>query len=37
MNITAAVAINTHALIDAPINPEDKQLVVVYLKNKIGI
>ena len=37
MNITTAVAINTHALTDAPINPEDKQLVDEYSKNKLKI
>ena len=37
MNITTAVAINTHALTDAPIKPEDKQLVDGYSKNKLKI
>ena len=37
MNITTAVAINTNALTVALINPEDKQLVDGYSKNKLKI
>ena len=32
--ITTAVVINTHALIDAPVKPEDKQLLDGYSKNE---
>ena len=35
MNITTAVVINTHALTDAPIKPEDKQLVDRYSETKL--
>ena len=37
MKKTTTVAINTHALTDAPINPEDKQLVDEYSKKKTKI
>ena len=37
MNIKTAVVINTHALTDAPINPEDKQLDDGYSLKKIKI
>lgn len=34
MNITTAAVINTHALTDEPVKPEDKQLLDGFSKNR---